>query len=106
MARKITVLESHSDAIARRVKKCVAELQIRRLVWAWVDGEEGYTARILPLDELPRRIEPVRTPAVTRPRCTDPSPAGKLPPLQIPGVRFENPQTHVWREAGRHLLMH
>lgn len=102
MARKIAVLEAHSDAVARHVKKSVAAMMVRRLFWIW--EKENEIARIQPLHNLPTAARSARTPSESRPLIR--YVPDQLPPLQIPGVRFEQPQTEQWRLKQRHCQMH
>lgn len=102
MARKIAVLEPHTDCVARHVKKSVAVLMVRRLFWSW--EKENEIARILPLRSIPAAARSARPPSESRPRTR--YVPDQLPPLQIPGVRFQQPQTEQWQQQQRHRLMH
>lgn len=102
MARKIAVLHAHSDIVARHEKRSRAQLMVRRGLWDWVTKNE--IARILPLRSIPLAARSARTPSESRPLIR--YVPDQLPPLQIPGVRFQQPQNEQWRERQRHCVMH
>lgn len=103
MARKIPVLHATSDVVSHHVKKSVARLMVRRLYWIW--EKENEIARIQPSSNIPLSARSARPPSESRPPRTRYVPE-TLPPLQIPGVRFEQPKTEQWRERQRHCVMH
>jgi hypothetical protein len=87
MARKIGLLDPYQPDHAtpkHHVRKVLAELMVRRLLWEWVI--RNHIARVKPLGALPAVI----------PRA-EAAPRGDyipetLPPAELGGYRFRGPQ--------------
>jgi hypothetical protein len=97
MARKVIVLHENGKS-AGDIKRSVAYLMVRRLLWQWV--QEGKIARILPVREIPLRAQSIRIPPPIRRYMPD-----RLPPAEVPQVHFKPPSSLAqWRDSHQEWL--
>jgi hypothetical protein len=80
---RIAVREIGQSSISRHVSKTVAQLFVRRLLAEWVSRSVIQMLAVKPPH-----------------KAGDPSPRyvpEKMPPLNVPGVWFEEPQSLTWK---------
>src|SRR3954465_9094362 len=98
MAKKVTVLKTDSDHPAGYVKKALACLMVRRLLWRWI--VPGKVAKILPLKEIPIQARSIRLPPPIRRYMP-----ARLPPAEVPQVHFKPPSSLAqWRDSHQEWL--
>lgn len=92
---RITVVQRPSRDVRRHLNKTVAELIVAQVLGVWV--EPGRTLRVLTLRGLPD--------AAMRPRPLSRQKyryiPEKMPPVEVPGVKFEEPQSDTWKRQHR-----